>query len=59
MTSPFPGMDPYIEDHGLWPDFHSKLIGEIEPRRALLRLNKGVMIDLDVPRTETNSGESG
>ncbi len=33
MKSPFPGMDPYIEDAGLWPDFHSKLIGEIE--RAL------------------------
>lgn len=31
--SPFPGMDPYIEDRGLWPDFHTKLIGEIE--RAL------------------------
>jgi hypothetical protein len=30
MKSPFPGMDPYIEDCGLWPDFHSKLIGEIE-----------------------------
>src|SRR5580765_5273097 len=30
MTSPFPGMDPYIEDSGLWPDFHSKLISEIE-----------------------------
>jgi Protein of unknown function (DUF4058) len=30
MKSPFPGMDPYIEDAGLWADFHSKLIGEIE-----------------------------
>jgi hypothetical protein len=30
MKSPFPGMDPYIEDRGLWPDFHTKLIGEIE-----------------------------
>jgi hypothetical protein len=26
-------MDPYIEAHGLWEDFHAKLIGEIE--RAL------------------------
>lgn len=33
MKSPFPGMDPYIEDRGLWEDFHTKLIGEIE--RAL------------------------
>src|SRR5438132_8911239 len=26
MKSPFPGMDPYIEAHGLWGDFHSGLI---------------------------------
>jgi len=36
MKSPFPGMDPYIEDRGLWSDFHTKLIGEIE--RALAPL---------------------
>jgi hypothetical protein len=30
MKSPFPGMDPYIEDRGLWPDFHAKLISDIE-----------------------------
>jgi Protein of unknown function (DUF4058) len=30
MHSPFPGMDPYIEAFGLWEDFHSKLIGEME-----------------------------
>ncbi len=22
MPSPFPGMDPYLEDQGYWPDFH-------------------------------------
>src|SRR6516165_1000321 len=26
MPSPFPGMDPYLEDPGLWPDVHSTLI---------------------------------
>ena len=26
MPSPFPGMDPYLESSGHWPDFHSKLI---------------------------------
>jgi hypothetical protein len=26
MPSPFPGMDPYLEDPGLWPDFHGELI---------------------------------
>ncbi len=33
MTSPFPGMDPYIEACRLWDDFHHKLISEID--RAL------------------------
>ncbi len=26
MPSPFPGMDPYLEDDGLWPVFHHQLI---------------------------------
>ncbi len=26
MSSPFPGMDPYLEDPGLWPDVHHELI---------------------------------
>jgi hypothetical protein len=30
MKSPFPGMDPFIEDRVLWADFHTKLIGEME-----------------------------
>jgi hypothetical protein len=34
VQSPFPGMDPYIEDSGLWPDFHDDLIAEI--KRALV-----------------------
>lgn len=29
MPSPFPGMDPYIEDTEKWPGFHAKLAGEI------------------------------
>jgi Protein of unknown function (DUF4058) len=36
MSSPFPGMDPFIEACGPWGDFHTKLIGEIE--RALAPL---------------------
>jgi hypothetical protein len=35
MKSPFPGMDPFIEGCGLWADFHTKLIGEIERRLAV------------------------
>jgi hypothetical protein len=26
MSSPFPGMDPYLEDPGRWPDVHHRLI---------------------------------
>jgi Protein of unknown function (DUF4058) len=26
MPSPFPGMDPYLEDDGLWPAFHHQLV---------------------------------
>jgi Protein of unknown function (DUF4058) len=26
MSSPFPGMDPFLEDPGLWPDAHNSLI---------------------------------
>src|SRR5581483_11872427 len=29
MPSPFPGMDPYLEAPGLWPDVHHGLISEI------------------------------
>jgi hypothetical protein len=26
MASPFPGMDPYLEDRVKWPDVHVRLI---------------------------------
>ncbi len=26
MTSPFPGMDPFLESQGFWPDFHTSLL---------------------------------
>src|SRR4051812_38225109 len=26
MPSPFPGMDPYLEDEALWPAFHHQLV---------------------------------
>jgi hypothetical protein len=44
MGSPFPGMDPYIEESGLWEDFHQDLISEIKrslanrlPERYVIR----------------------
>lgn len=29
MPSPFPGMDPYLEERSLWPDVHQRLIAYI------------------------------
>jgi hypothetical protein len=29
MNSPFPGMDPFIEESGLWEDFHNHLIDKM------------------------------
>jgi len=26
MPSPFPGMDPYIEQPSIWVDFHNRLL---------------------------------
>jgi hypothetical protein len=30
MPSPFPGMDPFLEEPSLWPDVHHRLISEIQ-----------------------------
>lgn len=30
MPSPFPGMDPYLEDPAIWPSVHHNLVGEIQ-----------------------------
>jgi hypothetical protein len=47
MTSPFPGMDPYIEECRLWEDFHPNLIAKIAeqladapPERYIVRTNE-------------------
>lgn len=32
MSSPFPGMDPYIEDPEVWSDFHNRVADEISSR---------------------------
>ena len=36
MPTPFPGMDPYVEQPGLWPDVHNGLIAEL--RNALIEM---------------------
>src|SRR5947209_17985247 len=33
MPSPFPGMDPYLEEPSLWPDFHGAMLYQM---RAVL-----------------------
>src|SRR4051812_17016588 len=30
MPSPFPGMDPYLEEPTIWPDFHTSLFVELK-----------------------------
>lgn len=36
MTTPFPGMDPYLEAPTLWPDVHNSLIAALRDRLAPL-----------------------
>lgn len=47
MPSPFPGMDPYLEDPRIWPDLHLRLIAAIS-RQLRPQL---------LPRYYTNVGE--
>lgn len=46
MGSPFPGMDPHIEQPSLWPGFHAQVIGEM---RALLvpQLRPRYFVDIE------------
>src|SRR3984885_2257648 len=46
MPSPFPGMDPYLEEPGLWPDVHHNLISRIQGAlSAQLRPNYLVRVE--------------
>jgi hypothetical protein len=46
MPSPFPGMDPYLEEPTLWPDVHGRLINAAsELLLAQLRPKYFVQID--------------
>jgi hypothetical protein len=40
MSSPFPGMNPYLEDADIWPDFHGSFLIELRSRLNLV-LPKG------------------
>lgn len=48
MPSPFPGMDPYLEDPEIWSDFHSNMAPEIQAQ--LNRLIRPCYIARLVPR---------
>ena len=59
MTSPFPGMDPYIEACGLWGDFHDNLIGELQrtlaatlPPRYVTRIRERTYIEWIDPQAD-------
>jgi hypothetical protein len=48
VASPFPGMDPYLEDPAFWPDFHHRFIDDwcdaianLLPATYEARLNEG------------------
>lgn len=58
MPSPFPGMDPWFEQDGLWPDFHTKfltavnerLVGQVRPRYIVLLKQRIDVHELSGPR---------
>ncbi len=54
MPSPFPGMNPYIEQDALWKSFHVRFLADIFDRLvAQLRPNYIVMIDEHIYVHET------
>ena len=55
MPSPFPGMDPYLEEPGLWPDVHHELISEVRAELSrLLRPKYFVRVEERVYVTDEN-----
>src|SRR5436309_4122556 len=58
MQSPFPGMDPYLEDPAFWPDFHPRFVtywcdylAERLPEPYEARLNERVNLVAMSPET--------
>ncbi|MFO0891790.1 MAG: DUF4058 family protein [Isosphaeraceae bacterium] len=58
MPSPFPGVDPYIESQGYWPDLHASLIlyardrlNEVLPESHVARVGEQLrLVEHDLPR---------
>jgi hypothetical protein len=60
MPSPFPGMDPYLEDPALWSDVHNNLITECQGRlSSQLRPKYVVKIEERVYISDESDEESG
>ena len=50
--NPFPGMNPYLENSDIWPDFHNELIGQLRdvlgpqlPDRYRIALQRRVEVE--------------
>src|SRR3954465_891282 len=58
MPSPFPGMDPYLEHPGWWPDFHARFIpiccdvlNEVLPSKYDARIETSTQL-VEIPARE-------
>ena len=59
MPSPFPGMDPYLENSSMWPDLHHRLITAIADEiSAQLSRNYYVAIEKRIYLSEPDEQES-
>jgi hypothetical protein len=63
MPSPFPGMDPYIEDSFFWSDFHASMMGAFRgalnaalPDRYTASIERNVWVQETVSRDTTLVG---
>ena len=59
MTSPFPGMDPYLETPAFWSDFHARFIthwcdaiGDALPGSYDARIDERVIIEMGGPERQ-------
>lgn len=60
MKSPFPGMDPYLEDAAVFPDFHFEMIGAMRAQLgAKVSPNFFVRVQERIYLTEPDFGRRG
>src|SRR5258707_330744 len=63
MASPFPGMDPYLEDPDIWPGFHTTLyvemmgdLNKVLPPGYLAKIDRHVWLHEPEARNRVVSG---